>query len=254
MFGTSTPRVPTVLAEAFLGEWMTPERRTAADRRVEMGLHVRRRLAARRGHARGEGPHARDVRAAMAGDPSSAWWTAGLLPGAQPDVRQPRARRQAACWIGCANSRTPVYASVCRRAVHDRQRRCARRCRSGTPFSAVQATWNVLETSAGAALAEAHDAGWFVVVKEAVANGRLTSPRRRDAVQRVRRQHGVAPDALAIGAAVAQPWADVVLSGATTTATGQQPRLPHRRPTHRVRPATGGVLDRTLIAPMDLTA
>ncbi len=29
------------------------------------------------------------------------------------------------------------------------------------PFTAVQATWNVLETSAGAALAEAHAAGWY---------------------------------------------------------------------------------------------
>jgi aryl-alcohol dehydrogenase-like predicted oxidoreductase len=89
---------------------------------------------------------------------------------------------------------------------------------SGAPFSAVQATWNVLETSAGAALAEAHDAGWFVVVKEAVANGRLTSRAGETPFNEFAHQHGVAPDALAIGAAVAQPWADVVLSGATTTA------------------------------------
>ncbi|MFC6666372.1 aldo/keto reductase [Deinococcus radiopugnans] len=41
------------------------------------------------------------------------------------------------------------------------------------PFSAVQATWNLLEPSAGTALAEADAAGWAVVVKEAVANGRL---------------------------------------------------------------------------------
>src|SRR3954469_16753339 len=44
-----------------------------------------------------------------------------------------------------------------------------------TLLTAVQATWNVLEPAVGPALAEAHDAGWFVVVKEAVANGRLTS-------------------------------------------------------------------------------
>jgi aryl-alcohol dehydrogenase-like predicted oxidoreductase len=87
---------------------------------------------------------------------------------------------------------------------------------SGTPFSAVQATWNVLETSAGPALAEAHEAGWFVVIKEAVANGRLTARAGETPFNAFAHQHKVAPDALAIGAAVAQPWADVVLSGATT--------------------------------------
>lgn len=86
----------------------------------------------------------------------------------------------------------------------------------GGPFSAVQATWNVLETSVGPALAEVHDAGWFVVVKEAVANGRLTSKAGETPFNAFAVQHGVAPDSLAIGAAAAQPWADVVLSGATT--------------------------------------
>jgi aryl-alcohol dehydrogenase-like predicted oxidoreductase len=84
------------------------------------------------------------------------------------------------------------------------------------PFTAVQSTWNVLETSAGPALQEAHDAGWFVVVKEAVANGRLTAKAGETPFNEFARRHGIAPDALAIGAAVAQPWADVVLSGATT--------------------------------------
>ena len=84
------------------------------------------------------------------------------------------------------------------------------------PFSSVQATWNVLEPSVGPALAEAHDAGWFVVVKEAVANGRLTSKAEDTPFVAFAAQHGVAPDAVAIGAAAAQPWADVVLSGATT--------------------------------------
>lgn len=87
---------------------------------------------------------------------------------------------------------------------------------SSGPFSAVQSTWNVLEPSAGPALEEAHDAGWFVVVKEAVANGRLTSKAGETPFNEFAAQHGVAPDALAIGAAAAQPWADVVLSGAST--------------------------------------
>ncbi|WP_020387726.1 aldo/keto reductase [Kribbella catacumbae] len=85
-----------------------------------------------------------------------------------------------------------------------------------TPFTAVQSTWNVLEPSAGEALSEAHDAGWFVVVKEAVANGRLTAKAGETPFNTFAAQHGVPPDSLAIGAAAAQPWADVVLSGATT--------------------------------------
>jgi aryl-alcohol dehydrogenase-like predicted oxidoreductase len=86
----------------------------------------------------------------------------------------------------------------------------------GAPFSAVQATWNVLEPSVGTALAEAHDAGWFVVVKEAVANGRLTSKAGATPFNTFASKHGVAPDSLAISTAAAQPWADVVLSGAIT--------------------------------------
>ena len=47
-----------------------------------------------------------------------------------------------------------------------------------SPFSAVQATWNLLEPSAEAALARANDAGWLVVVKE-VGRERPVEPRRR---------------------------------------------------------------------------
>ena len=37
----------------------------------------------------------------------------------------------------------------------------------GVPlFEAVQATWNVLESSCGPALAEAHAAGWTVIIKQ----------------------------------------------------------------------------------------
>ncbi|HEU4946600.1 MAG TPA: aldo/keto reductase [Kribbella sp.] len=86
----------------------------------------------------------------------------------------------------------------------------------GGPFSCVQSTWNVLEPSAGPVLAKAHEAGWFVAIKEAVANGRLTSRAGDTVFNDLAESEGVSPDALAIGAAVAQPWADVVLSGATT--------------------------------------
>jgi aryl-alcohol dehydrogenase-like predicted oxidoreductase len=86
------------------------------------------------------------------------------------------------------------------------------------PFMCVQATWNLLEWSAGDALAAAHDGGWGVIIKEAVANGRLT-PRDTVASERVSRvaeRHGVSVDAVAIAAVLRQPWADVVLSGAAT--------------------------------------
>jgi aryl-alcohol dehydrogenase-like predicted oxidoreductase len=82
-------------------------------------------------------------------------------------------------------------------------------------FDAVQATWNLLERSAAGALAEAHAAGVGVIVKEALANGRLTA-RGDSMLANIARKRRMTPDALALGAALAQPWADVVLSGATT--------------------------------------
>jgi aryl-alcohol dehydrogenase-like predicted oxidoreductase len=72
----------------------------------------------------------------------------------------------------------------------------------GAPlFRSVQATWNALEPSAGTALGEAKASGCFIIVKEALANGRLADV-----------------DATAIAAALRQPWVDIVLSGAATVA------------------------------------
>ena len=89
------------------------------------------------------------------------------------------------------------------------------------PFACVQATWNLLEPSAGSALAEASQAGWGVIVKEAVANGRLTPHGRGPATQAlagIAATHDVGVDAVALAAVLANPWADVVLSGAVTPA------------------------------------
>lgn len=87
-------------------------------------------------------------------------------------------------------------------------------------FGSVQATWNVLERSAGAALAAAHDDGVGVIVKEALANGRLSddgdpsaAPSLRDHAHR----NGLDAATVALAAALTRPWADVVLSGAVTT-------------------------------------
>ena len=90
-------------------------------------------------------------------------------------------------------------------------------------FGCVQATWNVLEPSAGDALAQAHAAGVGVLVKEALANGRLAGRADADAgpfasAQRAlgeeARRLGVGVDGLTLAVALAQPWADCVLSGA----------------------------------------
>ena len=63
----------------------------------------------------------------------------------------------------------------------------------------------------------------FVIVKEVLANGHLTKDdgdgryvdaRRSVALEAERL--GTTPDAIAIAAALAQPWANVVLSGAAT--------------------------------------
>ena len=93
----------------------------------------------------------------------------------------------------------------------------------GAPlFTSVQSTWNVLETSVGPALAEAADAGARVIVKEAVANGRLApggadSPGARR-VAELAGGLGVGVDRLVIAAALARPWAWCVLSGAVDPA------------------------------------
>lgn len=46
--------------------------------------------------------------------------------------------------------------------------------RAGAPlFASVQATFNVFDQSAGEALRAAHEAGMVVIIKEAMANGRV---------------------------------------------------------------------------------
>ena len=83
-------------------------------------------------------------------------------------------------------------------------------------FDCVQATWNLLERSAGPALAAAHEAGAGVIVKEALANGRLTERGGVSELASSARGAGTTPDSLALATVLAQPWADVVLSGAST--------------------------------------
>jgi aryl-alcohol dehydrogenase-like predicted oxidoreductase len=83
-------------------------------------------------------------------------------------------------------------------------------------FDAVQATWNLLERGAGSALAAARAAGVTVIVKEALANGRLTARGAIPLLDQAARDAGATPDAVALAAVLAQPWAQTVLSGAAT--------------------------------------
>lgn len=92
-------------------------------------------------------------------------------------------------------------------------------------FATVQATWNLLEQSTASALQEAHDAGLGVIVKEGLANGRLTARndstgfRTQMALLQARAKNlNTTVDGLALAAAVNQPFVDVVLSGAACTA------------------------------------
>jgi aryl-alcohol dehydrogenase-like predicted oxidoreductase len=86
-------------------------------------------------------------------------------------------------------------------------------------FSAVQATWNLHERSAEPALERASDAGLTVYVKEGLANGRLAAAGRAPALDAAAASLHTTPDALALAAILARPWAGVVLSGAATIET-----------------------------------
>jgi aryl-alcohol dehydrogenase-like predicted oxidoreductase len=115
----------------------------------------------------------------------------------------------------------PSQADTLRRAMAARV--------DGQPlFSVAQVTWNLLEPSIAPAAAAAAAAGWTILVKEALANGRLapggngpggggTGPPAPLAALAAARN--VTTDAIAIAAALAQPWAGIVLSGAVS---GQQ--------------------------------
>ncbi|WP_030945720.1 aldo/keto reductase [Streptomyces sp. NRRL S-646] len=83
-------------------------------------------------------------------------------------------------------------------------------------FRTVQSTYNVLETSAAPALAEAHDAGLTVIVKEGMANGRLADPYAPDALKAVAAETSLGCDAVALAVILRRPWVGVVLSGAAT--------------------------------------
>ena len=203
------------LAEAFLGEWLTPERRSqltigskwgytyVADWRHDAETHEVK------DHTLATFERQWPETLQALGGPPDFYLVHSLTSdspalGDKELLERLRELADTGVRVGLSTS-GPRQAETLRKTLE-----------LDTPFTAVQATWNVLETSVGPALAEAHDAGWFVAIKEAVANGRLTAKAGVTPFTAFAAQHGVAPDTLAIGAAAAQPWADVVLSGATT--------------------------------------
>ncbi|NED83300.1 aldo/keto reductase, partial [Streptomyces sp. SID11233] len=70
--------------------------------------------------------------------------------------------------------------------------------------------------SAGPALEAAHAAGRSVLVKEALANGRLAGEAAPAAVREIAEELSSTPDAVALAFVLRAPWVDVALSGAAT--------------------------------------
>lgn len=211
------------LAERFLGSWLASRGRPPGDPTVgskwgyqyvggwrldaavnEVKDHSQAMLERQHGESRAElGDHL------LLYQIHSATLESGVLDDSAV-LRDLQRLRRSGVAIGLTVS-GPKQPEVIRRAL-------AVRVDGENPFGVVQASWNLLEPSAGPALAEAHAAGWGVILKEALANGRLTG--RGDfspgPLRELATREGAGVDAVAIAAALANPWSDVVLSGAVS--------------------------------------
>ena len=211
------------LAEAFLASWLhargLPPALSSSDR---SGATLHRRVAVGRADARDQGFVSRCVAAAalesrtVLGDwlrlyqVHSATLESGVLDDRQVLEELLRVRAEGLV-VGLTVS-GPRQAEAIVRAL-DVQ------IRGVNPFQCVQATWNLLEPSAGPALARAHAQGWGVIVKEVLANGRLADNHaepRLGPLEHHARSVGAPLDAVALAAALGNRWVDVVLSGAVT--------------------------------------
>lgn len=92
-------------------------------------------------------------------------------------------------------------------------------------FQSVQVTWNVLEQAATEVLRRASEQGMGIIVKEALANGRLTArnsdpdfKEKKAILEAMASRYKVGMDALSMAFVLHQPWANIVLSGAATEA------------------------------------
>ena len=175
---------------------------------------------------------------AMLGDRLGVYHVHSVTPDS-PALTDPALHRRLA---GLAAEGVTVGVSTSGPRQADAIRAALRLRADGQPLiRSVQATWNVLEPSAGGALAEAYASGVLVIVKEAVANGRLAGREAGpalDVLGGIAGELGVTPDAVAIAAALHQPWTGVVLSGAATPAqlaANLRARAIELHPEHRGR-------------------
>ncbi|MDW3645480.1 MAG: aldo/keto reductase [Bacteroidia bacterium] len=91
-------------------------------------------------------------------------------------------------------------------------------------FDSFQSTFNLLERSAGPLLQEASEAGKAIIIKEALANGRLTArnqqPEFKEKFQllaKISQNINTSIDALSLAFILKHSWVDQVLSGAANT-------------------------------------
>lgn len=91
-------------------------------------------------------------------------------------------------------------------------------------FQSVQVSWNILEQSATAILQEAFSQGLGIIIKEALANGRLTNrnkssdfTKKQATLLEMAKKYQITIDALSIAYILQQAWVSTVLSGATTS-------------------------------------
>lgn len=96
-------------------------------------------------------------------------------------------------------------------------------CQGEALFRSVQVTWNVLEQSATKVLQKASQQGMGIIVKEALANGKLTDRNhdpdfsvKKKQLAAIAEKYRVGMDALSIAYILHQPWRSTVLSGAST--------------------------------------
>lgn len=87
-------------------------------------------------------------------------------------------------------------------------------------FDWVQATWNLLEPSVAPLLQKAQGKGMRVILKETLANGRLSprgekhiDPQSSQLLQQLTQKYQCSVDALALAAALQSSFADIVLLG-----------------------------------------
>jgi len=145
----------------------------------------------------------------------SATVSSGVLN--RPDVldRLAELKRKTGLLIGLTLSGTDSWRVLVRATGVERDDRPL--------FDVVQATWNILEPSLSTLLFQARRAGMGIIIKEALANGRLTDRNddpafagRRFLLERECARLGCTIDQLALAAVLERPWVDCVLSGAAT--------------------------------------